>query len=214
MMSAAANLPQDFSLLSGVDRKYLLAGLLIVVTIALVRYSKFALVAAVFILAVGANLPHDIAEILNVDSRILMGSLIAIVLLSLANRIMKLPTGLDKPQGFISEHGSIALFAAISRRRAQSVRSLINSGANVDARSKEGLTPLMLAASKGYDEIVLLLKIKGADLNALDAGGRTALQLARNVGYENTVNILIKKAVHGADMSNKAIGDASTPIPT
>lgn len=192
MMSVAANLPQELSILSGVDRKYLLAGLLIVVTIALVRYSRFVLVAAVFILAVGANLPQDIVEILNVDSRILMGSLIAIVLLSLANRIIKLPTGLDKPQGFLTEHGSVALFGAISRRRARSVRSLINSGANVEARSEQGLTPLMLAASKGYDEIVLLLKIKGADLNAVDAGGHTASQLAGNAGYENTVNILIK----------------------
>jgi hypothetical protein len=118
MMSVAANLPQELSILSGVDRKDLLAGLLIVVTIALVRYSRFVLVAAVFILAVGANLSQDIVEILNVDCRIFMCSLIAIVLLSLANRIIKLPTGLDKPEEFFNESGSVALFGAISRRCA------------------------------------------------------------------------------------------------
>ena len=74
--------------------------------IALVRYTRFVLVAATFILAVGANLPHDIAQILNVDSRILMGSLIAILVLSLLNQFIKLPTGLDKPQGFPDEHDS------------------------------------------------------------------------------------------------------------
>jgi len=211
-MSVAANLPREFSLLNGVDRKFLVAGLLIVVTIALVRYSKFALIAAIFILAIGANLPRDIAEILNVDSRILLGSLIAIVLLSLANRILKLPTGLDKPQGFLTEHGSVALFAAISRRRARTVRSLINTGANVDARSEEGLTPMMMAASKGYDEIVLLLKIKGADLNLVDVGGRTAIQLAMNAGHENTVAILKDIGVRGTDTSNKMRSNTSNPI--
>ena len=213
-MSVAANLPHGLSELSRIDRKYLLAGLLIVVTVALVRYSKFVLVVAVFILAIGANLPQDIAAILNVDSRILMGALIAIVLLSLANRIIKLPTGLDKPQGFFIEHGTVALFAAISRRRAQTVRSLINTGANVDARSAEGLTPLMIAASKGYDKIVLLLVIKGAEINAVDARDRTALQLARGAGYENTVSILIKHRARDAATKNKAPGGVSIMVPT
>ena len=212
-MSVAANLPREFSLLNGVDRKFLVAGLLIVVTIALVRYSRFVLVVTIFILAIGANLPRDIAEILNIDSRILLGSLITIVLLSLANRILKLPTGLDKSQGFPVEHGSIALFAAVSRRRAQTVRSLINSGANIDARSETGLTPLMMAGSEGYDEIVLLLKIKGADLNAVDAGGRTAVQLAMNAGHENTGAILKDKGVHATNTSNKVRSNTSNPIP-
>jgi len=103
MMSVAANLPHDFSLLSGINRNFLLVGLMLVVAIAMVRYTKFVLVASMFILAVGANLPHDIAQILNVDSRILMGSLIAILVLSLLNHIVKLPTGLDKPQGVPDE---------------------------------------------------------------------------------------------------------------
>ncbi len=105
-MSVAANLPHDFSLLSGIIRNFVLVGLMFVLAIALVRYTRFVLVATMFILAVGANLPHDIAQILNVDSRILMGSLIAILVLSLLNQFIKLPTGLDKPQGFPDEHDS------------------------------------------------------------------------------------------------------------
>ena len=212
-MSVTANLPQDLSLLNGVDRKYLLVGLLVVVTIALVRYSRFVLVVAVFILAVGANLPVEIAHTLNIDSRILMGFLVAIIFLALANRIIKLPTGLDKPQGFISEHGSIALFAAISRRRIQTVRSLISTGARVDVRSREGLTPLMMAASKGYDEIVLLLLIKGASPDAVDAGGRTALQIARNAGYDHTADIIKNRGMPGANTGSKATVGTSSPVP-
>ncbi len=106
MMSVAANLPHDFSLLSGINRNFLLVGLMFVLAIALVRYTRFVLVATVFILTVGANLPHDIAQILNVDPRILMGSLIAIPVLSLLNHFVKLPTGLDKSQVFPDEHDS------------------------------------------------------------------------------------------------------------
>jgi len=105
-MSIAANLPHNFALLSMIDRNYLLVGLMIVVATALIRYARFVLVAAVFILAVGANLPGDIAQILNVDSRILTGSLIAILVLSLLNQFFKLPTDLDKPQGVPDEHDS------------------------------------------------------------------------------------------------------------
>ena len=62
LMSVGANLPHQFAGLSGVDRKLLLIGLLVVVSIALIRYSKFTLVLAVAILAIGANLPQEIAS--------------------------------------------------------------------------------------------------------------------------------------------------------
>ena len=126
LMSIGANLPDNFIALNGVDRKLLMIGLLLVVTIALVRYSKFALVLAVGILAVGANLPQEIASTLNIDPRILMLTLAAIVIFSLANRMFKLPSGLDKKQGFTHGEGSKALFAAIANgriERSQAVES-------------------------------------------------------------------------------------------
>jgi hypothetical protein len=202
IMSVAANLPGEFSLESVIDRKYLVAGLLLVVTIALVRYSRFVLVAAVSILAIGANLPQDIAESLSVDSSILLGVLVAIVLLSVVNRTLKLPTGLDRPQGSAAEHGTVALFGAISRRRVSLVRSLIKSGVSIEARSEEGLTPLMIAASQGYDAIVLLLAISGADLKAVDASGNTALDHARDGGHEHTARIIIREGVGASGNSN------------
>ena len=106
IMSVAANQPYNFKLLSGINRNCLLVGLMIVLATAPIRYSRLVLVAAMFIFAVGANLPNDIAQILNVDPRILMGSLIAILVLSLLNQFIKLPTGLEKPQGFPDEHDS------------------------------------------------------------------------------------------------------------
>jgi hypothetical protein len=190
-MSLGANLPDKIIGLNGVDRKLLLIGLLVVVAIALVRYTKFALVLAIAILAIGANLPQEIAGALNIDPRILLLTLAAIVLFTLANRLLNLPTGLDKPQGFVSNEGVHALFKAIAAGRVQIASRLIDAGTNVNARSKQGYTALMIAASYGHDEIVQLLLNKGADLTTVDAEGRNALQIAKEGGRDNCVARLL-----------------------
>jgi len=191
VMSVGANLSDDIMASIGGDRNYLLAGLLIVVAIALVRYVKFVLVMTIIILAVGANLPQELAQPLNIDPRFLMIALAAIVITSLANRVMKLPSGLEKPQGIVTEHGSIALFKAIEGRRISLVRSIVGSGANIEARSEQGLTALMMAASNGCEEVVQLLIDKGSNLNAVNAQGQTALQMARLAGHQASVDALM-----------------------
>ena len=106
-MSIAFILPED-SILRGLDRTYMLAGLIIVVGIALAHYSKLVAVAAVLIVAMGANLPQDIASILNLDVRIFMITLIVVLLVAMTKQFFRLPTGLDKPQGFPAGRGSVA----------------------------------------------------------------------------------------------------------
>ena len=106
-MTVAFILPED-SIMRGLDRGYMLAGLLVVATIALAHHSKVAIVAAVLIATMGANLPEEIANILNVDARIFMITLIAVVLVAMANQFFKLlPTGLDKPQGIPAGKGFV-----------------------------------------------------------------------------------------------------------
>ncbi|MCP4471070.1 MAG: ankyrin repeat domain-containing protein [Gammaproteobacteria bacterium] len=206
VMSIGANLPDTLAGLSGLDRKLLVAGLLLVVTIALVRHSKFALILAVAILSVGANLPQEIAATLNIEPRILLITLAAIVLFSLANRIFKLPSGLDKKQGFISDEGSKALFRAVANRRIRIARRIIDAGTNVNVRSQQGYTPLMIAASHGHDEIVRMLLQKGADLTAVDAEGRNALQIAREADRRGSINMLL--------VASKAeVADATGALP-
>jgi hypothetical protein len=61
----------------------------------------------VSILAIGANLPDETARVLSVDPRILMGTLVAMLLVLVANRVVRLPTGLDKPQGFPDKRNSV-----------------------------------------------------------------------------------------------------------
>jgi len=190
-MSIGANLPDKMIVLNGLDRKLLVLGLLLVVTIALVRYSKLALVLAVGILAIGANLPEEIARVLNIEPRILMLTLVAIVLFSLANRLFKLPSGLDREQGFAHREGSKALFSAIANGRIEIASRLIKAGANINGRSRQGYTALMIAASHGRDDIVRLLLNKGADLTTVDASGRNALQIAREADRKGCVALLL-----------------------
>jgi len=204
-MSLAANLPDRLIGLSGFDRKILVGGLLLVVTIALVRYSKFALVLAVGILAVGANLPQEIAGALNVEPQILMLTLGAIVLISLANRLLKLPSGLNKAQGFGSREGSQALFRAIANDRIEIARRIIDAGTNVNGRSRQGYTALMIAASHGHDEIVSLLLDKGADLTTVDAEGRNALQIAREADRHGCIAVLLKASKAELEIIHDAI---------
>lgn len=190
VMSVAANLPDNFLNLNGLDRKLLVFGLLFVVCIALIRYSKFALVLAIAILALGANLPGELAGVFNVEPRIMMFTLAAVVLFSLANRVLRLPTGLDNPQGFTYSEGSQALLRAVIKGRATIVERLVKAGANVNARSPQGYTLLMIAVARGNEEIATLLLNLGADLKLVDPQGRNALQHARDGDHEACVELL------------------------
>lgn len=60
------------------------------------------------------------------------------------------------------------------------VKSLIEQGVNVNAKSKElgGITALMLASGAGNLEMVKYLVSKGADVNAESMGFLTALMWA------------------------------------
>jgi hypothetical protein len=59
---------------------------------------------------------------------------------------------------------------------------LLARGVDVNARSKNGSTPLMAAVGSGQGEIVRLLLSKGADANAKASGGGTALGLSLKRG--------------------------------
>jgi ankyrin repeat protein len=192
IMSLAANLPKDLIGLAGIDRRLLVIGLLLVVTIALVRYSKLVMILSVAIMAFGANLPQELADKYNIDPGILIVALLAIVLLSLANHFLKLPTGLDKPQGFVDYEGTQALLRAVMNGRLQEVKQLAETGLDLNSRSRHGYTPLMIAAARGYGEIVDVLLVGGAELTMVDPHGRNALQIAREAKSKHCIDSLLE----------------------
>jgi hypothetical protein len=71
------------------------------------------------------------------------------------------------------------LVSATVMRDKAGVKELLDDGKFPDARQKDGLTPLMIAASNGDDEIVAMLLAKGADPNLRASGGASALSLAK-----------------------------------
>lgn len=192
VLAIAANLPDKYAAMLYIERIYLLGGLLGVVAISLVRYLRFTLLLVIVSLSIGANLPSDLAKEFGVDPQIMLFGLIAMVLVSLANKFLKLPTGLDKTGRSKSAHGAAALFNAILKGRTAVVQTLMEQGVNVNVRTVSGKTPLMAAAYKGYGDIVTMLLTNGADVKIRDSKGDTALKIAARAGFSRVVDQLKK----------------------
>jgi ankyrin repeat protein len=86
--------------------------------------------------------------------------------------------------------GVQALHAAVAARSAESVRLLLDAGADPNVRQHGGWTPLMGAAAHGDDEIVDLLLGHGADPAAVNDGQRDAAALAAENGHAATADRL------------------------
>ncbi len=69
------------------------------------------------------------------------------------------------------------LHDAVKRNDCATVQQLIEAGAPVDARDKDGLTPLMLACMNLQEENIRLLVRAGANPHARNAAGTTARQM-------------------------------------
>jgi ankyrin repeat protein len=67
---------------------------------------------------------------------------------------------------------------------------LISKGARVNARDADGVTPLMIASSKGYYDIVKILIKNKAKARIKDNKGLTALDYARNSGNLELIKFL------------------------
>lgn len=92
---------------------------------------------------------------------------------------------------------------------AAKVRLLLSRGARVDARSKLGRTPLLIAAAyDGATEAAGLLIEKGADVNARDEGGISVLEQAASSNHIELVRLLLSKGVN----VNTADGGGVTPL--
>jgi len=77
---------------------------------------------------------------------------------------------------------------------SETVRLLIENGADPNARMSDGSAPLHLASSEGIAEAVRLLLMYGADVEAVDGMGRTAFQVASEEGRDEITKLL---SAHG-----------------
>ena len=192
ILIVGANLPTEYAEVINIDRKLFIIALIAVVGVSLVRYLKFTLVILIALLAVGANLPEELAKEFGVDQQIMLLGLVAMVIVSVANRLLKLPSGLEKSGRTKTAHGAAALFNGILKGRTAVVQGLIEQGVNVNIRTVSGKTPLMAAAYKGYTDIVKILIDAGADVNVKDRSGDNAARMAARGGFTRTVDLLRK----------------------
>ena len=84
------------------------------------------------------------------------------------------------------------------------VRYLVKLGANPEARSSTGDTPLLLAVRGGHLRLARHLVDAGADVNVRDAQGVTALTLARQANQREMASLLMR---YGA----QANGETANP---
>ncbi|XP_048062181.1 ankyrin repeat domain-containing protein 6b isoform X2 [Megalobrama amblycephala] len=94
------------------------------------------------------------------------------------------------------------LLIASHKGQADHVVQLINKGAKV-AITKNGRTPLHLAAYKGHIAVVRILLAAGCDLDIQDDGDQTALHRAAVVGNTDVISALIQEGC-ALDRQDKA----------
>ena len=92
-----------------------------------------------------------------------------------------------------SEDGWTCLMIAARYGHLDICRLLIDKGAQVTAKDKNGNTPLHCAAYQGHVEIVRLLCDHGADVEARDIRGLTPLHYAACYAHISIVKELIEE---------------------
>jgi ankyrin repeat protein len=115
---------------------------------------------------------------------------------------------LDRDPGPTGRESAL-LDDAVLKGDAAMVRMLADRGANVNARSLGGSTPLHDAALKGYAEIAARLIAHGANVNARDSYGATPLNDAAVGGNAAIVRMLLD---HGADVNARETESGATPL--
>ncbi len=110
----------------------------------------------------------------------------------------------------ISKGGSInrpdwtALHYAAAGGNDRGVRILLEKGAEIDARSPNLTTPLMVAAYEGFDSTVRLLLDRGADVTLKNEVGSNAADYAKRLNRQDIIDMVndhLKNAPRQQDMS-------------
>lgn len=100
-------------------------------------------------------------------------------------------------------HGDTALIAAVIGNHTETVKVLLDNGADVNAREEAGYTSLMRAVTLEYVSIIKLLLDAGADVNARNDWGETVLMHAVLSNHTNVVGMLLKAGANTDAADNK-----------
>ena len=92
------------------------------------------------------------------------------------------------------------LWEAARKGDAVAVKTLLDKGANVNAKFRYGTTALFKAAERGHTEVVKLLLARGADVSVKDTFyGATAMTWALDNKHIDVVRALLEKSAESVD---------------
>jgi len=103
-------------------------------------------------------------------------------------------------------HGDIALkqltplMMAVPFGTPEMVKTLLDAGAEVNAKDSRGITPLAFAVASTRQDarVVRMLLEKGADISVVSEAGETALDWARKFGSRDVIAVLEKAGAKGS----------------
>ena len=105
---------------------------------------------------------------------------------------------------------NLALVTAVETNNVTTVIDLIKKGVDVNKRGPLSLTPLMIAAGRGYVQMTQTLLDAGADVNVIDSvTGASPLHKAAQSGVVEVARILLK---HGAFLNLQSAIVGHTPL--
>ncbi|KAF7704251.1 hypothetical protein HF521_021323 [Silurus meridionalis] len=67
---------------------------------------------------------------------------------------------------------------------------LIEAGADINARDKDGKTSLMIAVLNNYEQLVKLLLDSGADRHVTNEFGSSVTEMAKALAKQNIIDLL------------------------
>lgn len=71
-------------------------------------------------------------------------------------------------------------------------QALVNAGANLEARTRQGVTPLLMAAEAGHTECVRWLLMAKADVNAYTSIGQSSIYVAASSNHVAVIEEILK----------------------
>jgi ankyrin repeat protein len=116
------------------------------------------------------------------------------------------------------DYGRTALHVAAENGQLEIAAMLIESGADIEARTYVALrlyfswAPLMVAANWGQKSIAELLISAGADMNANDAGYTDTSQALLIAAWQGHTGVLELLIVKGADINSTSPNRLITPL--
>ena len=122
----------------------------------------------------------------------------------IADYIISAGVGVDE-----KKYDETPLFNAVRNRKVEMANFLINKGANVNALSQKGESPLSEAVYYGHSELFDLLISNGAKIDVIDKSfGESLLHKAASEGHVDIVDKLIKRGL-SVDLRSKDWGQTS-----